>query len=87
MAISRTRALAFASRWFDPATVHRTFEPLIADWQREWHESAPSRRPWVSIRACRGLRVRRRDLDPRVIATPIPRSISRRVATASPCSA
>ena len=32
-----TRALAFASRWFDEATVHRTFEPLIADWQREWY--------------------------------------------------
>ena len=31
--------------------MHRTFEPLIADWQREWYESAPSRRWWVSLRA------------------------------------
>ncbi len=30
-----SRALAFASRWFDPATVSSVFEPLIADWQRE----------------------------------------------------
>jgi hypothetical protein len=29
------RALAFASRWFDRATVRSTFEPLVADWQRE----------------------------------------------------
>lgn len=28
-------ALAFASRWFDEATVRSTFEPLVADWQRE----------------------------------------------------
>jgi len=30
------RALVFASRWFDGTTVRNTFEPLIADWQREW---------------------------------------------------
>ena len=33
--------LAFASRWFDEATVRGTFEPLIADWQHEW-QHAPS---------------------------------------------
>jgi hypothetical protein len=35
------RALAFASRWIDEATVRGTFEPLIADWQHEW-QHAPS---------------------------------------------
>ena len=45
MAITN-RALAFASRWFDEATVRRTFEPLIADWQREWHDASGARRPW-----------------------------------------
>jgi hypothetical protein len=40
------RALEFASRWLDPATVHRTFEPLVADWQREWMDALPSKR-WV----------------------------------------
>ena len=45
-----TRALAFVSRWFDEATVRRTFEPLIADWQREWQDAPPARRRWVSLR-------------------------------------
>ena len=44
------RLLAFASRWFDAATVARVFEPLVADWQREWHDAAPSRRRWIHIR-------------------------------------
>ena len=35
MAIT-SRALAFASRWFDPQTVECVFHPLVADWQREW---------------------------------------------------
>lgn len=43
-------ALAFASRWFDPATVHRTFEPLIADWQREWCDASGSRRTSIRIK-------------------------------------
>jgi hypothetical protein len=38
MAIT-SRALAFASRWFDPQTVARVFNPLVADWQREWIET------------------------------------------------
>ncbi len=70
------RALSFASRWFDPATVHRTFEPLIADWQREWYESAPSRRPWVSIRAWAAFICSAAISSPGIIATPTPRSIS-----------
>ena len=45
-----SRALAFASRWFDAATVQRTFEPLIADWQREWQDARRSRRARVSMR-------------------------------------
>ena len=75
-----TRALAFASRWFDPAVVHRTFEPLIADWQREWYESAPSRRASVSVRAWAAFICSVAISSPRIIATPTPRSISVRVA-------
>src|SRR5215204_14410 len=74
------RALSFASRWFDPALVHRTFEPLIADWQREWYQSAPPRRPWVSVRAWAAFICSAAISSPRVIATPTPRSISIRVA-------
>src|SRR5262249_31946709 len=36
-----TRAIALASRWFDEQTYRRTFEPLIADWQREWQDAPP----------------------------------------------
>ena len=45
-----TRALRFAARWFDPFTVSSVFEPLIADWQRQWIDSPRSRRPavWIS---------------------------------------
>ncbi len=74
------RALSFASRWFDPATVHRTFEPLIADWQREWYQSAPPRRPWVSVRAWAAFACSAAISSPGIIATPTPRSISIRVA-------
>jgi hypothetical protein len=45
-----TRALAFVSRWFDEATVRRVFEPLVADWQREWLDASPSQRRRVSVR-------------------------------------
>jgi hypothetical protein len=41
------RAFAFAARWFDPATVSRVFEPLVADWQREWIDTPRRRRPIV----------------------------------------
>lgn len=42
------RLLAFASRWFDPATVTNVFEPLLADWQREWHDRPVS--SWARAR-------------------------------------
>jgi len=49
MAIT-SRALAFASRWFEPQTVARVFNPLVADWQREWADAPKSRRLIVHIR-------------------------------------
>ena len=75
-----TRALAFASRWFDPALVHRTFEPLIADWQREWYESPPSRRAWVSARGFMAFVCAAVISMPSVVATPTPHLLTRRVA-------
>lgn len=33
------RLLTFAARWFGPETASRVFEPLLADWDREWAES------------------------------------------------
>jgi hypothetical protein len=49
-AVPGTRLLAFASRWFDAPTVSRVFEPLVADWQREWIDAASSRRALVRVR-------------------------------------
>ena len=49
MAIT-SRALAFASRWFDSATVSGVFEPLIADWQRELEGSSGVARWWLLAR-------------------------------------
>ena len=74
------RALEFASRWFEPAIVHRTFEPLIADWQREWHDSKPSHRPWVSLRASAAFVCATVISSPAVLTTPTPRTISTSVA-------
>lgn len=45
-----SRALAFATRWFDPATAHHTFEPLVADWQGEWRDAPEAARAGVSVR-------------------------------------
>ncbi len=45
-----SRALAFATRWFDPQTVTTVFEPLVADWRREWLDAAPARRPQIQAR-------------------------------------
>ena len=80
MAITN-RALAFASRWFDEATVRRTFEPLIADWQREWHDASGARRPWVSLRGLSAFICAVAISSPTIVATPVPPSISWRVAT------
>ncbi|HYE89246.1 MAG TPA: hypothetical protein VEA16_23000, partial [Vicinamibacterales bacterium] len=63
-------ALAFASRWFDPATVQRTFEPLIADWQQEWHAAPAAKRPWIRCRGLRAFVIATLVSSPRILATP-----------------
>ncbi len=76
-----SRALAFASRWFDEATVRRTFEPLIADWQREWQDTPASRRWWVSVRAMAAFVCAAMVSSPAVIRAAVPSATSRRIAT------
>ena len=80
MAIT-TRALAFASRWFDEATVRRTFEPLIADWQREWQDASPSRRARVSLRGLAAFICAVIVSSPQIARTSAPSSVTNRVAT------
>ena len=80
MAIT-TGALALASRWFDEATVRRTFEPLIADWQREWQDASPSRRARVSLRGLAAFICAVIVSSPQIARTSAPSSVTNRVAT------
>ena len=79
MAIT-ARALAFASRWFDEATVRRTFEPLIADWQREWQEASPSSRARVSVHGLAAFIFAVIVSSPSLAATRAPKTVTNRIA-------
>lgn len=80
MAIA-TRALAFASRWFDDATVRRTFEPLIADWQREWQDAEGGVRIRVLIGGGAALLIAMIAESPAILLAPWPAGTLRRVIT------
>ena len=76
-----TRALAFATNWFDPATVHQVFEPLVADWQREW-ESTPAPRRWTaSLSGLRAFIVATVVSFPRLLLTPAPTPMMNEIVT------
>jgi len=75
-----SRALAFASRWFDPATVHRTFEPLIADWQREWIDAPTSRRLIVQLKGVLSFCVAVIFSTPAILQTHAPQSLTNQIA-------
>ena len=78
-AVPGTRLLAFASRWFEPGVVARVFEPLVADLQREWLDTAPLRRAWVVVRGAAAFACAVVVSMPRIVATPVPSAIMRRV--------
>ena len=80
MAIT-SRALAFASRWFAPTVVDRVFEPLIADWQREWQDAPRGRRFGVKIRGLFAFVCAVLVSSPDVVRTAVPKSVSDRVVT------
>jgi hypothetical protein len=79
MAIT-SRALAFAQRWFDAATVQRIFEPLVADWQREWQDASPSCRARVSIRGLAAFICAVMVSSPSLLQAHAPSSVTNRVA-------
>ena len=75
-----SRLYRFASRWFDERTVARVFEPLLADYQREWAEASAARRRLVTIRTVVAFIVSAMALAPRAILfTPTPAAITRRI--------
>ncbi len=45
-----TRLLEFARRWFPLSTVSSVFEPLVADWQRQWSEATLAERRWINVK-------------------------------------
>jgi hypothetical protein len=61
--------------------VHRTFEPLIADWQREWQDAPPDRRARISMRGLAAFVCAAIVSSPRVMLTPAPKSVWNRVVT------
>jgi hypothetical protein len=80
MPIPGVRFLAFASRWFDAATVTRVFEPLVADWQREWIDASTNQRAWIRLRGTSAFVVSVLMLTPRLMfLAPPPRAMTRRV--------
>jgi hypothetical protein len=80
MAIT-SRALAFASRWFDEATVRRVFEPLIADWQREWQDASPAGRARASLLRLSAFLCAVIVSCPQIARTTAPSSVTNHVAT------
>ena len=84
MAIT-SRALLFATRWFDEATVRRTFEPLIADWQREWQDASRLRRWSVSARGLGAFLIAALVSSPAIVKTAPPPVVVRRVIARVAC--
>lgn len=76
-----TRALAFVARWFDASTVSNVFEPLIADWQREWQEADGLGRLAVWIHGASALLVSIVAASPNVLLAPWPDGTFRQVMT------
>lgn len=64
--------LAFTSRWFDRATVATVFEPMLADWHREWLDASPSRRRRIAVRGYAAFAVTMIASMPRAVISPVP---------------
>lgn len=75
-----SRLLVFASQWFDGRTVHAVFEPLVADYQRQWADASGAARGWISVRGTAAFVITFLALTPRaMIHTPTPVAVTRRI--------
>ena len=63
-----TRLLRFARQWFPPSTVSAVFEPLVADWQRQWNDAMPAQRRWVNAKGFAAFAVTIAVMTPRLAA-------------------
>lgn len=67
-----TRLLALVSRWFEPAIVAGVFEPLVADWQREWQAAPRAARVMVRARGTIAFILTALRLAPHLALAPLP---------------
>lgn len=65
-----TSLLAFARRWFPPSTVSSVFEPLVADWQRQWSDATPAQRRWVDLKGRAAFAATLAMMTPRLMPAP-----------------
>lgn len=75
-----SKSLEWASRWFDHGTITRVFEPLIADWQREWQDAAPASRARITARGLTAFLCAVIVSSPQIVLTAAPRNVTDRVA-------
>lgn len=76
-----SRALAFASRWFDATTVDRVFAPLIADWHRELSDASAAQRPLLRVRWAVSFVVAIIACSPAIWRISAPAALTNRIAT------
>jgi hypothetical protein len=65
-----TSLLAFARLWFSPAIVASVFEPLVADWQRQWNDARPARRRWINVKGVAAFAATAAMMTPRLALEP-----------------
>ena len=75
-----TCLLASARLWFPPAIVSSVFEPLVADWQREWQSAPRASRPLVRTRGTAAFFVTSLSLVPRLVLAPLPAALTGRLS-------
>ena len=65
-----TRLLSIARRWFPESIVSIVFEPLVADWQRQWTDATPAQRRWIDVKGFAAFATTVVMMTPRLILSP-----------------
>lgn len=71
--------LRIAKRWFEPDTIARVIEPMVADWQREYLDAAPVHRRWIAARGHAALLTTVLLTVPQLLIAPLPASLTIRM--------
>lgn len=65
-----TRLMLFARRWFPASTVASVFEPLVADWQRQWNDATSAQRRWINVKGFAAFATTAAMMTPRLALEP-----------------